>query len=117
MRDHGLQAALCCRLSRTRPRFERGRRGTDMPTRRTFLGTVATTAAAALPQLSTPLGAQTHPPPARPYLKTGAVTYNIAKDWDLETILRNLAAAGIEGVELRTTHAHGDEISLPPAAR
>jgi sugar phosphate isomerase/epimerase len=88
-----------------------------MPTRRTFLGTLATTAAAGLPQLNTPLRAQTHPSPARPHLKTGAVTYNIAKDWDLETILRNLGAAGIEAVELRTTHAHGVEISLAPAAR
>jgi hypothetical protein len=36
----------------------------------------------------------------------GIVTYNIAKDWDLSTILTKLDALGYEGVELRTTHAH-----------
>jgi sugar phosphate isomerase/epimerase len=51
------------------------------------------------------------------HLKVGAVTYNIAKDWDIETIIRNFTAAAIEAVELRTTHAHGVEIALPPAAR
>src|SRR5206468_5685156 len=42
----------------------------------------------------------------------GAVTYNILKDWDLETISRNLEAAGFEAVELRTSHKHGVEPSL-----
>jgi len=42
----------------------------------------------------------------------GAVTYNVLKDWDLETILKNLEAAGFEGVELRTGHKHGVEPSL-----
>ena len=28
----------------------------------------------------------------------GAVTYNILKDWDLETIIKNLEAAGFEVV-------------------
>jgi sugar phosphate isomerase/epimerase len=54
---------------------------------------------------------------ATPRLRPGAVTYNIAKDWDVGTIIRNLTAAGIEAVELRTTHAHGVEIALPLAAR
>jgi len=40
------------------------------------------------------------------------VTYNVAKDWDLDTILRVCREAGLEGVELRTTHAHGVERSL-----
>jgi len=57
------------------------------------------------------------PAPPTGHLKSGAVTYNIAKDWDLDTIIRNLSAASIEAVELRTTHAHGVEITLPPAAR
>lgn len=51
------------------------------------------------------------------HLKVGVVTYNIAKDWDLDTIIRNLSAASIEAVELRTTHAHGVEITLPAIAR
>ena len=57
--------------------------------------------------------------PASPLrgLKLGTVTYNIAKDWDLPTLIKNLAEAGFEAVELRTTHKHGVELSLSPAAR
>jgi sugar phosphate isomerase/epimerase len=47
----------------------------------------------------------------------GLVTYNVAKEWDLDTILRLCREAGFEGVEFRTTHAHGVERSLGPAER
>jgi sugar phosphate isomerase/epimerase len=47
----------------------------------------------------------------------GIVTYNIAKDWDLATILSRLEKLGYEGVELRTTHAHKVEVSLTKAER
>src|SRR5882672_9272977 len=47
----------------------------------------------------------------------GAVTYNILKDWDLETIIKNLETAGFEAVELRTGHKHGVEPSLDAAGR
>jgi sugar phosphate isomerase/epimerase len=57
------------------------------------------------------------PPQSRPGLKLGTVTYNIAKDWDIPTIIKNLTEAGFDAVELRTTHKHGVEISLSPAAR
>lgn len=50
-------------------------------------------------------------------LKLGTVTYNIAKDWDVPTLIKNLTEAQFEAVELRTTHKHGVEISLAPAAR
>jgi sugar phosphate isomerase/epimerase len=65
---------------------------------------------------------QTSPKPApRPAfgrgLKLGTVTYNIAKDWDIPTIIKNLTEAQFEAVELRTTHKHGVEITLSPAAR
>jgi sugar phosphate isomerase/epimerase len=50
-------------------------------------------------------------------LHLGLVTYNVAKDWDLDTILLNVREAGLEGVEFRTTHAHGVERTLSPAAR
>ncbi|PYR57313.1 MAG: xylose isomerase [Acidobacteria bacterium] len=50
-------------------------------------------------------------------MKLGAVTYNIAKDWDLPTLIKNLTDAAFDAVELRTTHKHGVEIALPPAAR
>src|SRR5688572_18335935 len=47
----------------------------------------------------------------------GAVTYNVLKDWDVETIIKNLEAAGFEAVELRTTHKHGVEPSMDAAGR
>jgi sugar phosphate isomerase/epimerase len=47
----------------------------------------------------------------------GIVTYNIAKDWDLATILARLEKLGYEGVELRTSHAHKVEVSLTKAER
>src|SRR5579872_2401747 len=47
----------------------------------------------------------------------GAVTYNVLKDWDVETIIQKLPPAGFEAVELRTGHAHGVEPSLDAAAR
>lgn len=42
----------------------------------------------------------------------GLVTYNVAKDWDLDTLLRLVREAGLEGVEFRTTHGHGVERAL-----
>jgi len=83
--------------------------------RRDFLSTVA-----AIPALAIAAEAQAQPKPAtsaRKGLKLGTVTYNIAKDWDLPTLIKNLTEAGFDGVELRTTHKHGVEISLAPAAR
>lgn len=50
-------------------------------------------------------------------MRLGIVTYNIAKDWDLPTILRVCEEVGLEGVELRTTHAHGVEVTLSPEER
>jgi len=50
-------------------------------------------------------------------MKLGLVTYNIAPDWDLPTLLRKCEAAGFAGVELRTTHAHGVEPTLTPEQR
>jgi sugar phosphate isomerase/epimerase len=47
----------------------------------------------------------------------GIVTYNIAKDWDLPTILARLEKLGYEGVELRTTHAHKVEVNLSKQER
>ncbi|MFO0948106.1 MAG: TIM barrel protein [Planctomycetota bacterium] len=47
----------------------------------------------------------------------GTVTYNIAKDWDLETLIKNCEQVGLAAVELRTTHKHGVEPSLDASAR
>ena len=45
-------------------------------------------------------------------MKLGLVTYLWAKEWTNSQIISNCEAAGIQGVELRSTHAHGVEISL-----
>lgn len=50
-------------------------------------------------------------------LHLGMVTYNLAKEWSIDTIIHNCAEAGWEGVELRATHAHGVEVSLSKAER
>ena len=50
-------------------------------------------------------------------MQLGLVTYNIAKDWDIETIIQRLEAAGFSAVELRTTHKHGVEPSLTKQER
>lgn len=42
----------------------------------------------------------------------GIVTYNIAADWDLEKLISACEQLGYSAVELRTTHAHGVELSL-----
>jgi sugar phosphate isomerase/epimerase len=52
-----------------------------------------------------------------PAFKLGLVTYELAKDWDIDTIIRNCEAAGFEGVELRTTHQHGVEPSISKERR
>ena len=49
--------------------------------------------------------------------KLGLVTYELAQDWDLETLIKNCEATGFEGVELRTTHRHGVEPSISKARR
>jgi len=51
-------------------------------------------------------------PAPHPGFHLGAVTYNVLKDDDLDTIIQKLEAAGFEGVELRTTHKHGVEPSI-----
>jgi sugar phosphate isomerase/epimerase len=50
-------------------------------------------------------------------MQLGIVTYDIAKDWDLPTILKRLETLGYRGVELRTTHAHGVEVKLDHSQR
>ncbi len=50
-------------------------------------------------------------------MKLGLVTYQIAKDWTLEQIIVMCEKTGLEGVELRTTHAHKVELNLEAQAR
>ena len=50
-------------------------------------------------------------------LRLGTVTYNLAKDWNIATIIKNCEEARFEGVELRTSHAHGVEVALSKTQR
>jgi sugar phosphate isomerase/epimerase len=50
-------------------------------------------------------------------MKLGTVTYNLAKDWDVPTIIKNCEEAEFQGVELRTSHAHKVEVDLTKAQR
>jgi sugar phosphate isomerase/epimerase len=86
-----------------------------MPSRRTFLGAAVALPALAMSDLTLAQQKPTAAPRRGP--KIGTVTYNIAKDWDVDTIIKNLTAVGMDGVELRTTHKHGVELSLTPAQR
>jgi sugar phosphate isomerase/epimerase len=55
--------------------------------------------------------------PRRSPMRLGLVTYNLAKDWTIDTLIQNCEATQFEGVELRTTHAHGVEVALNTAQR
>ncbi len=50
-------------------------------------------------------------------MQLGAVTYNVLKDFDLETVITTLEKAGFAAVELRTEHKHGVEVTLTPEER
>jgi sugar phosphate isomerase/epimerase len=50
-------------------------------------------------------------------MRLGLVTYNWGKDWDVPTVIKNCEATGFEGVELRSTHKHGVEISIDAKRR
>ncbi len=50
-------------------------------------------------------------------LQLGLVTYNWGKDWDVPTIIKNCEATQFRGVELRSTHKHGVEITLDAKQR
>ena len=81
--------------------------------RREFLQTsAAATGALILPDCTTlgigPKGKGVH---------FGLVTYLWGQHWDLDTLIANLEASGVLGVELRTTHRHGVEPSLSAPER
>lgn len=56
-------------------------------------------------------------PKKNPPLKLGLMTYTLGKEWDIDTIIKNCAEAGWVHAELRTTHAHGVEVSLNKSER
>ncbi|MGA2622015.1 MAG: TIM barrel protein [Thermoguttaceae bacterium] len=82
--------------------------------RREFLRQSASLAAAlTVAPLARKAAADAH----RPDIRFGLVTYMWGAEWDLPTLLENLAKARVLGVELRTTHAHRVEPSLSPPQR
>lgn len=50
-------------------------------------------------------------------LKLGLMTYRLGMKWDIDTIIKNCTETKFEHVELRTTHAHGVEVTLSAAER
>lgn len=82
--------------------------------RREFLAVSSGTAASFALSHSL-LAAQTDKKP--PAMQLGLVTYNWGKDWDLPTLLKNCEMTGFAGVELRSTHKHGVEITLTKEQR
>jgi hypothetical protein len=50
-------------------------------------------------------------------MQLGAVTYNVLKDMDLDTVIQTLEGAGFDSVELRTGHKHGVEPGISEAER
>ena len=50
-------------------------------------------------------------------MKLGMVTYLWGAKWDLPTVIKNCETTGFAGVELRSTHKHGVEVTLAPAQR
>jgi sugar phosphate isomerase/epimerase len=89
--------------------------------RRQFLATTGLSLGAVGLQTRTGFAAENAKPSSfivrSPKMKLGIVTYNIAKDWDVPTIIKNCAATKFQGVELRTTHAHKVEVALTSSER
>ena len=50
-------------------------------------------------------------------MQLGLVTYLLGKDWDVATLIENCTNTSFQGVELRSTHAHGVEADLSNSAR
>jgi len=50
-------------------------------------------------------------------IRLGMVTYNMGKDMTCDELISLCKKTGLEGVELRTTHAHKVEVQLSPAER
>jgi sugar phosphate isomerase/epimerase len=84
---------------------------TGLP-RRTFLAA----AGAGIGMLATSRLIAAQAPP-EPKFRLGIVTYNVAAEWDVPTILKVCKEVGLAAVELRTTHKHGVEPTLSKEQR
>lgn len=89
------------------------------PSRRKFIQSAALGAAAlgtGIPVVSSGKSAVVEKK-KNPPLKLGLMTYNLGKDWDIDTIIKNCSETGWVHAELRTTHKHGVEVSLSKQER
>src|SRR5262245_31070845 len=84
-------------------------------TRRHFLHTAGAAAAVGMTAGPSPAVSKEAGKPV-PF-RLGIVTYNIAANWDVPTILKVCKNVGLSPVELRTTHKHGVEPGLSKEAR
>ena len=89
--------------------------------RRNFINTAAvSTAAVVLPGFNTSSGEQKQKSDFvlnKNPLKLGLMTYMVGSKWDIDTIIKNCKETKFEHVQLRTTHAHGVEVTLSAAQR
>src|SRR5215813_2084683 len=76
------------------------------------LGVVALTSDRVPPLLTAPARPDVNPALGGGGFKLGLVTYNLATDWDIPTLIKNCVQTKFDAVELRTTHKHGVETSL-----
>ena len=81
-------------------------------TRRHFIQTAGCSVGALVFAGVGPAGERIKQEPGASRLRLGTVTYNLGRSWDIDTLIRNCEEARFEGVELRTTHAHGVEVAL-----
>ncbi|MFO8013462.1 MAG: sugar phosphate isomerase/epimerase family protein [Phycisphaerae bacterium] len=94
----------------------------DDLTRRTFLHTgaaavgVAATGALARPPRARAAGGAAEDAP-KPRMHLGLVTYMVGAKMKLPTLIATCEQSGMEGVELRSTHAHGVEPHISKARR
>ncbi|HKI37745.1 MAG TPA: sugar phosphate isomerase/epimerase family protein [Gemmataceae bacterium] len=89
----------------------------SVPHRRRFLQAGAAVAAGLVTGGLTPPARLEAAGDKAPKFRLGIVTYNIAKDWDVPTLLKVCKSVGLSPVELRTTHKHGVEPTLSKEER
>ena len=86
---------------------------TEEAGRRDFLKTIGLLSGAIL----LPTGQLAFGKSKKQAMKLGFVTYLWGKDWDQATLIKNLSASGIHGVELRVEHAHKVSTALTKEER
>ncbi|MCP4312408.1 MAG: TIM barrel protein [Bacteroidetes bacterium] len=89
------------------------------PTRRRFIQTAALGTAALTTGITKVSAVESAPGTKKefPALKLGLMTYNLGKDWDIETLIKNCTETAWVHAELRTTHKHGVEVTLDKQER